>query len=145
MLAIKLQRVGKKHQPSFRVVVAEKKSNMAGPPVEDLGSYSVMTKKAHLNAERVKYWIGVGAQPTVTVHNLLVKERIIDAPKVKLVFKVPAAPTVAPPSLEAADGHSEAVVGKQATEDEPVKLAEDVVIETPTTTEEATAPAEPAA
>jgi small subunit ribosomal protein S16 len=89
MLAIKLQRIGKKHQPSYRLVVAEKKSKMAGPPVEDLGSYSTTTKMAHLNADRVKYWLGVGAQPTLTVHNLLVREKISAEPKIQMIFKVP--------------------------------------------------------
>ncbi len=48
MLAIKLQRGGKKHQPSYRLVVAEKRSKMAAPPVEDLGTYNPFTKKAVL-------------------------------------------------------------------------------------------------
>jgi small subunit ribosomal protein S16 len=95
MLAIKLQRTGKKHQPSYRLVVAERRSKMAAPPVEDLGSYSTTTKKAQLKGERVSYWLGIGAQPTVTVHNLLVKEGVLKAPKVKLIFKVPEKPTEA--------------------------------------------------
>ena len=77
MLAIKLQRIGKKHQPSYRLVVAEKKSKMAGPPIEDLGSYNTFTKKSTINKDRVSYWFGVGARPTVTVHNFLVKEGIV--------------------------------------------------------------------
>jgi small subunit ribosomal protein S16 len=81
MLAIKLQRVGKKHQPSYRMVVAEKRSKLIGPPIEDLGAYSTLTKQSSLNAERISYWIGVGAQPTMTVHNLLVKQGVLKAPK----------------------------------------------------------------
>jgi len=41
---------------------------MAGPPVEDLGSYNVTNKKVSLNAERARYWIGVGARPSDTLH-----------------------------------------------------------------------------
>ncbi len=66
MLAIKLQRIGKKHQPSYRLVVAVKKSKMIAPPVEDLGSYSSFTKTANFKKDRISYWIGVGAQPTLT-------------------------------------------------------------------------------
>lgn len=91
MLAIKLQRIGKKHQPSYRVVVAEKRSKMIAPPVEDLGSYSTLTKKASLNKDRAQHWIKVGAQPTPTVHNLLVKEGILNSPKIKLNIKKKAA------------------------------------------------------
>ncbi len=45
MLMLKLKRIGKKHQPSFRIVVAEGRSKLGGPPVEDLGSYNAFTKK----------------------------------------------------------------------------------------------------
>ncbi|MDO8574220.1 MAG: 30S ribosomal protein S16 [bacterium] len=99
MLAIKLQRIGRKHQPSYRVVVAEKKSKLGGPPVEDLGSYDSFSKKNTINKERVKYWIGVGAKPTPTVHNLLLKNQAIEGKKVKINVrpskKAPVAPTPA--------------------------------------------------
>jgi len=81
MLAIKLQRVGKKHQPSYRLVVAEKRSKMAAPPVEDLGAYNPFTKTAVFNKERVAHWMKLGAQPTVTTHNLLVEQGILSVPK----------------------------------------------------------------
>jgi len=82
MLVIRLQRIGKKHQPSYRVVVSERRSNMAGPPVEDLGAYSVATKKASIRTDRVQYWIGMGARPSDTVHNLFVKEGIVSGKKI---------------------------------------------------------------
>lgn len=94
MLAIKLQRIGKKHQPSYRLVVAEKKSKLNAPPVEDLGSYNPETKKSTFNKERVKYWIGIGAQPTVTSHNLLVATGVVEGKK--LTVKMKAAEAKAP-------------------------------------------------
>ena len=87
MLAIKLQRIGKKHQPTYRIVVAEKRSKMAAPPVEDLGSYDPMDKKANVSKDRVAYWLKAGAQPTATAHNLLVKEGALNAPKLKIKTK----------------------------------------------------------
>ncbi len=115
MLAIKLQRVGRKHQPSYRLVVAERRSKMAAPPVEDLGSYQPGTKAAAFDKDRVSYWLGVGAQPTVTVHNMLVAQGIVAAPKRAVKMKkiaaqapaaaeavVPAATTEAPTAIEAA-------------------------------------------
>lgn len=87
MLAIKLQRVGRRHQPSFRLVVAEKKSKLAGPPVEDLGSYNPFSKVDTINKERIKYWIGEGARPTPTVHNLLINKKVIEGSKVKISLK----------------------------------------------------------
>jgi len=91
MLAIKLQRIGKKHQPSYRLVVAVKKSKMAAPPVEDLGFYNPFTKVATLRKERILHWISVGAQPTVTAHNLLVSHGVISVPKKAVKLKKAAA------------------------------------------------------
>lgn len=87
MLAIKLQRIGKKHQPSYRVVVAERRSKLGAPPVEDLGSFNPFTKASTIKGERVTYWIGVGAKPTATVHNLLVTGGVLKAPKIKIRIK----------------------------------------------------------
>ncbi len=84
MLAIKLQRIGKKHHPAYRIVVAPKRSKMAAPPVEDLGSYDPATKKASVKKERVAHWVRVGARPTPTVHNLLIKEGALNSPKVAI-------------------------------------------------------------
>lgn len=91
MIAIKLQRVGRRHQPSYRVVVAESRSKMIAPPIEDLGSYSPFTKAVNVKADRVTYWIAKGAQPTTTVHNLLVKNGIVQGATRKLAMPAKAA------------------------------------------------------
>lgn len=105
MLVIRLQRIGKKHQPSYRVVVAERRSKLGGPPVEDLGSYNPFTKKAVFKNERILHWLGVGAKPAPTVHNLLVKNKIVVGPKMKIQINKPeagaaAAPKAVEPSVE---------------------------------------------
>jgi small subunit ribosomal protein S16 len=83
MLRIKLIRIGRRNQPSFQIVVTEKRSPpVAGFCVEKLGFFDPLTKKISLNRERIKYWLGVGAQPSATVYNLLVKERIIEGKKI---------------------------------------------------------------
>ncbi|MFA6146189.1 MAG: 30S ribosomal protein S16 [Patescibacteria group bacterium] len=84
MLAIKLSRIGKKHQPSFRLLVLEKSKDPWGNFLEDLGYYNPLTKKSSLNNERINYWISKGAQPTKTVHNLLVNLQVIAGKKVKV-------------------------------------------------------------
>ncbi|MBI5079368.1 30S ribosomal protein S16 [Candidatus Wolfebacteria bacterium] len=81
MLAIKLKRIGKKHQPSFRVIVAEKRLKMSGRYVEDLGWLDPKSKNFNIIGERAKYWLEKGAQPTDSVYNLLVKSEIISGPK----------------------------------------------------------------
>ncbi len=100
MLTIRLKRTGRLHQPSFRVVVTPK--GLGGPkakPVEELGWMNPLLKKFSVNKDRVLYWIGQGAQPSVTVHNMLVKAGIVKAEKVAKHHKAAvqeAAPAEAP-------------------------------------------------
>lgn len=82
MLTLKLQRVGKKHQASFRLVVDEKRHKMSGRKVEYLGHYNPSTDNAEFKKERVLHWLKNGAQKTDTVHNLLVKLGIIEGKKI---------------------------------------------------------------
>jgi len=90
MLAIKLKRIGKRKQAAFRVIVAEKKSKVHGRYVDDLGSYSPHTKVLSVNKDRAVFWIGRGAQPTATVHNLLVKNGVISGAKIPVHKRIPA-------------------------------------------------------
>lgn len=83
MLVIRLQRVGKKNQPSFRIVLAEKTAPVKGKFIEILGNYNPRLKTKAFEADRILYWLSKGAQASPTVHNLLVSEKIVDKPKVK--------------------------------------------------------------
>lgn len=83
MLAIKMRRVGKKHQASYRLVVMEKKSKLRGVFTEDLGFYNPHSKEAKIDGERVKHWVERGAQPTATVNNLLIKKGVIEGKKMR--------------------------------------------------------------
>jgi small subunit ribosomal protein S16 len=87
MLAIKLQRIGKKHQPSYRIVVANKRSKMIAPPVDDLGSYNTTSKIFTIDSKRTVDWMHKGARPTSTVFNLLVSHKVVDAPKMPVRIK----------------------------------------------------------
>ncbi len=82
MLAIKLKRIGKKGQASFRVIVGEKRSKLNGRYIEDLGWWNPRTDKFDLNKERADYWVKNGAQTTATAHNLLVEAGIINESKI---------------------------------------------------------------
>ena len=86
MLKIRLQRVARKHIPIFRVVLTDSKnSTKSGKAHEVLGSFNLMTDEKKVNAERVKYWISKGAQPSGTLHNYLVHERIIEGKKINVL------------------------------------------------------------
>ena len=73
MLAIKLMRTGAKKSPSYRVVVKEKQSKREGAYLENLGTYNPTREPAEikLDMDRVRYWIGKGAQPTDTVSQII--------------------------------------------------------------------------
>lgn len=79
---LKLKRIGKKHQASFRLVVDEKRHKLFGRNVEDLGWYNPTTNKSEFKKERVEYWMKTGAQVTDTVHNLLVSAGVISGKKI---------------------------------------------------------------
>jgi small subunit ribosomal protein S16 len=81
MLSIRLSRVGKKNQPLFRLIVVDKHKDPWGRVVEILGNRNPRTKEMTLNVERVKYWLSKGAEPSHTVANLLVDQKIIEGEK----------------------------------------------------------------
>ena len=80
MLRIRLRRGGKRNQPSYRVVVADRLAPRDGKFIENLGHYNPLTDPITLEVkkERVDHWIALGAQPTETVHRLLFKHGIIE-------------------------------------------------------------------
>lgn len=83
MLKIRLQRFGRKNDPSFRAVcVDSRKGPKTGKHVEVLGSYDPKRRHVAIKSERVKYWISKGAKVSDTMHNLLVKEGIIKGKKI---------------------------------------------------------------
>ncbi len=71
MLTIRLARIGKKKKPFYRVVVIERTRPRNGRVKELVGTYDPLKKPAEikLDAERIKYWLGVGAQPSDTVRS----------------------------------------------------------------------------
>lgn len=83
---IRLSRVGKKKQPSYRLIISEKTKDPWGKALEFLGFYNPQTEPATVNLkkERIEYWLAKGAQASATVHNLLVNEKILTGPKVKV-------------------------------------------------------------
>lgn len=80
MLRIRLSRVGKIRQPSYRVVVAEKESKRDGRIVESIGHYNPLPNPAEftIKEDRALYWLSVGAQPSDAVRILLQKQGTMD-------------------------------------------------------------------
>ena len=78
MLTIRLSRIGKRKKPYYRVVVIERTRPRDGRVRELVGTYDPLKKPAEvkLDAERIKYWLGVGAQPSDTVRSLFRQQKI---------------------------------------------------------------------
>lgn len=76
-VSIRLRRMGRKKQPHYRVVVADRLSPRDGRFVETVGYYKPLTHPARLvlDLERVDYWLDVGAQPSNTVRGLIKRAR----------------------------------------------------------------------
>ena len=94
MLKIRLQRVGRKHEPSFRLVLTDSKnSTKSGRFAEVLGSYDPRKITEQFKPERIKHWLSLGASPTASVNNLLVRKGIIRGKKIDVAAKgAPALP-----------------------------------------------------
>jgi small subunit ribosomal protein S16 len=126
MLTIRLQRVGRKNDPSFRVVVVEsKRAAKTGSFLEVVGSYDPRRDRIELDKERVQHWLKNGVTTSDTVHNILVSQKIIDAKKINVLPKK----TVAKAEEPAAPAEAPAAPSSEAPAQEPVNT--DVAAETP--------------
>jgi len=81
MLTIRFNRTGKRNRASFRIALQESAKAPNHRHVEILGSYDPHSKVAVLKKDRILYWIGMGAQASDSVRNLLVKEGVIEGKK----------------------------------------------------------------
>lgn len=104
MLKIKLFPRGKKHQRSFRIVVAEARSKSNGNFVADLGFFTPQTKTLNIDKEKLNQWIKNGAKLTYGVDRLLNPDKFPKKVKVKpaKVVKEPDAKTTEEPIVESA-------------------------------------------
>ena len=82
MVKIRLRRLGNKHRPFYRVVVAKSTAGRDGAFVEVLGSYNPVAKnrdeRVKLNNERALHWLMMGAQPTDTVAHMLKQAGVLE-------------------------------------------------------------------
>lgn len=101
MLMIRLQRIGRKNDPSFRVVLTDSKNAAkSGKFLEILGSYNLKKGEVLFKADRIKHWMSHGAQTSATVHNFLVHQKLIEGKKKNVLSK--KAPTKARKELKKA-------------------------------------------
>ena len=82
MVRLRLKRFGRTHKPFYRLNAIDQRSPRDGKPIEELGYFDPTEKDeakgVSLKADRIRYWLGVGAQPSQTVRDLLAKQGILD-------------------------------------------------------------------
>jgi small subunit ribosomal protein S16 len=101
MLKIRLQRIGRKNDPAFRVVLTDSKnSTKSGKFLEILGTYNPKAGEHKFNTDRIKYWMSKGAKSSDTMHNFLVHDKVIEGKKINVLPK--KKPTKARKELKAA-------------------------------------------
>ena len=120
MIKIRLSRGGTKKRPVYKVVIADSRRARDGRFIEKVGFFNPLLPKdkkerVGLEAERIKYWLGQGAQPTARVARILGENDIIPMPanannpnkaipkkeRKKEGDEAPAAPAAAPAAAEA--------------------------------------------
>lgn len=134
---MRLQRVGRKHETSFRLVLTDSKnSTKSGRFKEILGSFDPRKSTEAFDVERIKYWIGQGIKPTGSVHNLFVTHKIIDAKKVNVL------PRKTPMVKEVEKVEEVKEEPKEEVKEEtPVEAPTETPVEEPAASAEVSAPA----
>lgn len=143
-ISLRLARGGAKKRPYYRIVAADSRRARDGKYLEQLGTYNPMLPKdseerVKLDEDRVRYWLGVGAQPSDRVHRFLDAAGILErTPKNN--------PKKGEPG-EAAKERAEEKAAKAAEAEEAAKAAEEEAKAAPAEEETAAeeAPAEEAA
>jgi small subunit ribosomal protein S16 len=82
MLMMRLQRVGRKNNPAYRVVVVDKRaSTKSNKTIDLIGNYNPKLGQITINGEKAKHWLAQGVQASDTVHNMLISQKIIEGKK----------------------------------------------------------------
>lgn len=89
MVRIRLSRTGRPHLAIYRINAVEKRVKRDGRVLENLGWYAPSAKDAskrvHMNIERIKHWLAMGAQPSDTLKDMFAAQNLIDANEWKAV------------------------------------------------------------
>lgn len=139
MLMMRLQRVGRKNDPSYRIVVTDKRTGpKSDKHIDRLGSYNPKMNHVQIDADKAKEWLSKGVQASDTVHNILVSQKIVDGKKINVLPK--KSPIIDEEAIKKAE--EEAAAKAEAEKAAAEASAEEVAEET--ATEEAPEAAEEA-
>jgi small subunit ribosomal protein S16 len=141
MLMIRFQRIGRKNDPAFRIVVLEKTSGpKAGNYVDLVGTYNPKTKAVSLQADRIQDWVKKGAQVSPSLNNLLISQGVMEGTKAAVVSKKNLEKNKAKNEEAAAKAAADAKAAEEAANapaPEPEAAVVEEVVETPVVEESA--------
>ena len=126
MLMMRLQRVGRRNDPAYRIVVTDKRTGVKSDKhVDRLGSYNPKMDHIQLDKDKAKEWLSKGVQPSDTMHNILVTEGVIDAKKINVLPK--KSPIIDEEAIKKAEEEAaaKAEAEKAAAEAEATESTED--------------------
>ena len=134
MLMIRLQRTGRKHEPTFRVVLTDSRNGpKSGKYLKNLGWYDTRLKNdaaKQLDVESVRHWMSKGAKLSLTLHNFLISQKVIQGKKMnalprKTPIKKEVQESKAAEATEAPPAKAEkATVPEPAAEPAPAEKSE---------------------
>jgi small subunit ribosomal protein S16 len=119
---IRLKRLGKIRAPYYRIVVADSRSKRDGRVIEEIGKYHPTEEPSFIevDTDRAQYWLGVGAQPTEQVANILKItgdwQKFKDLPGKEGTLKLSVARQDAATAIKAAADEAEKIKAKAAAD-----------------------------
>lgn len=121
---MRLQRVGRKNDPSYRIVVTDKRTGpKSNKHVAILGSYNPKMNHTQLDTDAAQAWLAKGVQPSDTVHNILVAQKVLDAKKLNVLPK--KSPIVDEEAMKRAEEEAAAKAEAEKAEAEAVAAEND--------------------
>lgn len=133
MLMMRLQRVGRKNDPAYRIVVTDKRTGVKSDRhIDRLGSYNPKLNHVQIDADKAREWLSKGVQPSDTMHNLLITQKVIEGKKINVLpRKSPIVDEAAIKKAEEEAAKKAEAEKKAAEEAEAAKAEAETVEETP--------------
>ena len=137
---IRLQRVGRKNNPSYRIVVTDKRTGpKSNKHIDLLGSYNPKLGTVQVDGDKAKYWMSQGAQTSVTLHNILISQKVIEGKKINALTK--KSPIVDEAAIKKATEEKVAAEAKAVADAETAAKVEEEEMVAPEVVEEVVAEA----
>jgi small subunit ribosomal protein S16 len=146
MLMMRLQRVGRRNDPSYRIVVTDKRTGpKSDKHIDRIGSYNPKLNHVQLDADKAKEWLAKGVQPSDTMYNILVTQKVIEGRKKNVLPR--KSPIIDEAALKAeaeakAAAEAEKAAKEEATTTEAEAVAPEAAVETADADEEKVVTAE---